>query len=1709
MKTVNNFIRVIFTMAFVYLGSFVNAQTTTWEGDVNNSWFTAGNWTNGIPDETKEAIIAPVAPGDKDCIVSVFTGGIAKKITIQDGGKLTMSNGSPALSVVPDQSDGIHIQEGGNLIVWGTINIHAENLVSERGLFIEGNCLVTGNLNIDDIQGQGVHLASTGLLDIDGGRVWVGNENKVWNDGMENHGTVNITEGGRFFVNDIVGTGIKNYGNIDSEGTINIGVNGDPNDIGGHGVYNYNIFTSTGDINITEAALDGIRNEGTIQLEGTINISEIGLHGILNTGDPSTISLTNDVELVVLNIGLVGLQNNQNTSFYYAPNSGSIHIDGTGNDGIKNLVGGVFDVAGPIFIGTNGSITTRAVENNQDFLIGDACSSLIYIGDGELGDVSGGMVNNGTIVYEDNQTGSLGENNGIVISKGGGALNITTDNGIYTTENQNIWKGCSSPDWDDANNWTDGSVPESDDVVIIQGEMDFDPNLNSSSTCLSVYIEEFANLTISDNGVLSVSSNETITIDNYGLLNNQGEINITRTNNSLAALANREIFINSGTVNITKGLVGLFSGLGSEFNNQPGGEIQIVNCWRAGDFFGEDQANAGLISVTGGTTGLSVYSKFTNATTGTVRVDGTSSIAFLSNSSEVGFTNHGTISLGLNSPLSDSAFELYNGGFENASTGVINIGSGEKGMIIRTSNLENNGLIEIDGLSGEAIEVQSGTSVTNSKDIHIGFFTPPAKGILVDGLLSNGEDASIFINTDHDNGLVVNSEFINNNSFFTNQGIMVNGDGNILGNGSFELRGDWENVGSNDLSTATLIFSGTNISNINNTSQILEINELDAAKMNNVLKLNSGLQVNGSINLSYGKIDLNAQVITLSADAVLSGETNTNYIFDSEGSGAGFISYSNTLDGSNGASFDAGNLGLSISLAGILEDFSVKRRHYSSVGGTNIINRTYEVDYSSFTGDITLIPSYLNSEQGAVDESSIGLFAVENGSLSEIVISDSDEVQNTVNYQNIAQKLELAFATSDRNMVWQGTVSSDWREPNNWNIFGIPNKLYNVEIPSGTPADPIIGPGFPMSGKSVYIATNATLTNTAVLKIDGSQSIGLVVIGDFYNVGNGVLKIDNTASNAIEIGENGNFENEANIIQDGTNNFGGRYLSNNGSFSNTGTIIINGSIDALPIFNGFSADLVNNGEINIGSDITSDFNASRCVWNLGVLENSDAGILNIVNHDETGISNAAGANMQNYGSINIGQDANALIVLDGIENAGDFWNYSVINIDNIARIGLVQNGGSFENAGTINIGQNFDTAIGDKGILASGNFENTGTINIDNTIDHAIGLFSSTADFYNLATINIGHTTSISGVGIEVPNTSVFQNLAGGIIDVKNTQNGLENYGTFNNAGDLYFDNTGQTGIYNESIFINTGTIGGEPKNVVLNSTLGGTLSPGFSPGWITFEGSLEFDPGAKLIIEVDGSGFGEKDRITAAEVVILDNLSLEVEVNYTPEDGDYIGFINASVIDGDFESVTLPAGWALVTGPEIGIKYSTVLPVDLISFKAQAKDQQVQLDWQTATEINNAGFEIWHSTDADDWQQAGFVEGLGNATTVHDYQFTHIHPETGENYYHLRQVDFDGRYEDSDIKLVNIDLRSEQSGITLFPNPSIDFINIQVDDSKSIERFQIIDINGQVVMVQDINEIDHTLKIGIDTLTPSTYTLVLFDTAGNAICKRFSKIRF
>ncbi|KAA0993660.1 T9SS type A sorting domain-containing protein [Dyadobacter aurulentus] len=112
-----------------------------------------------------------------------------------------------------------------------------------------------------------------------------------------------------------------------------------------------------------------------------------------------------------------------------------------------------------------------------------------------------------------------------------------------------------------------------------------------------------------------------------------------------------------------------------------------------------------------------------------------------------------------------------------------------------------------------------------------------------------------------------------------------------------------------------------------------------------------------------------------------------------------------------------------------------------------------------------------------------------------------------------------------------------------------------------------------------------------------------------------------------------------------------------------------------------------------------------------------------------------------------------------------------------------------------------------------------------------------------------------------------------------------------------------------------------------------------------------------------------------------------------------------------------------------------STLPVKLVRFEGiLAADGSARLEWETAEEYNNAGFEVQKSTDARQFENIGWVDGAGDIKVSKQYQFIDNQLVT-TSYYRLKQVDTDGQFSFSKIIRV-IPPNESLDRFTAFPNP-------------------------------------------------------------------------
>lgn len=456
----------------------------------------------------------------------------------------------------------------------------------------------------------------------------------------------------------------------------------------------------------------------------------------------------------------------------------------------------------------------------------------------------------------------------------------------------------------------------------------------------------------------------------------------------------------------------------------------------------------------------------------------------------------------------------------------------------------------------------------------------------------------------------------------------------------------------------------------------------------------------------------------------------------------------------------------------------------------------------------------------------------------------------------------------------------------------------------------------------VALITGGTFSNQSMISIGAESNVGLyglgILEGTFSNNSGGQLTIDGTSYNAVII-NSGTLNNQSTItmgsiqnVVNGIEIYGLGTVNNNTS----GSIIMDRIGGAGVFVNHWNAIFNNQGGISMRANVAVSGNFG--ILNKGTFNNTSGSIdINRVNTYGIQNSNFPGqtATFNNSATLTLGAIGSA--GNEGIRNQSFFNNNTggTITINQTNFYGIVNSTGTFTNSAAIHIGtmQN----VGFHGLNTGSTFINhiNGQINIDRSSD--VGLVCGSGNLTNHGTISIGANNSVGYWGLQIDFINSFTNSATGTIHIdRATQAGItliggdiNNYGTLV-VGALVPISQLLYGILPTPLLINhTGAvIKGTGTLSALNfSNTGGKISPGYSPGTMTFDAD-EFFSTSIIDIEIYGTNVGQFDKVVVNGTASLgSSTALEVSLGYTPAIGDQFQILSATTVTGTFSSTSLP----------------------------------------------------------------------------------------------------------------------------------------------------------------------------------------------------------
>jgi len=742
-----------------------------------------------------------------------------------------------------------------------------------------------------------------------------------------------------------------------------------------------------------------------------------------------------------------------------------------------------------------------------------------------------------------------------------------------------------------------------------------------------------------------------------------------------------------------------------------------------------------------------------------------------------------------------------------------------------------------------------------------------------------------------------------------------------------------------------------------------------------------------------------------------------------------------------------------------------------------------------------------------------------------VIIQDSDGVSNiaqnnilffysagtvTVGSGSAPIQLSESFAG---NRVWTGCNNGDWANPNNW---------YPKELPTSS-SGAFVNIVFQAPFISASTTANCKFldwSGGSSLNVDGTLTVaegGLDLPGDFTVNNNGNITVDG----GMTIGDNATLYNDGTL----TVNNGEFVMGNNAHLTNpfASTLTVadgNMTLGNTVVLDNIGDISVNQGTFEMGSggSITNDgfliIGLGGLHLNSGVTAQGDgyyslngsiegngtfmAGVSTVIMIGDENITIGKSATYYTLicnvdATVNLGPDAETTCNNDFTVFKGEFKNnYKPLTCGDVT----VFNGATLD----VSEGSTL-TANGSLTIKSGGHYEGSARIGGDLVND-------GTSNFRVLYFIGDGIsevfsspiTCSIleldkdfgSEVLLHTDITITGANLLGVVMEGGNLNLNGHNVEILNNnrlwddgnSRRIISSNGGEIFTTNTNAFNHPGWLGVRFGNTSELGDITVRRMPTAQPSVNgepsierTYVVATETNPGSSIQIEYE---------FQPAELNGLEMTDL-APYRYDEATSTWVQYpVTASQLSQNYRYVATttsdPSGtWTLgLTGG--------VLPVEMTYFSVIKSSGETLLTWQTATEINNEGFEIEHSTDGKHWDYIDFINGYGTTTETRDYTFTHKSPSAGVNYYRLRQLDFDGQFEYSEIR--SVDFGGNSGVIKVFPNPATHQVNIQLPEGFEQMSVQVFDASGKVIFTRRLERGDGLPGINVSEWKAGFYVL-------------------
>jgi Secretion system C-terminal sorting domain len=165
------------------------------------------------------------------------------------------------------------------------------------------------------------------------------------------------------------------------------------------------------------------------------------------------------------------------------------------------------------------------------------------------------------------------------------------------------------------------------------------------------------------------------------------------------------------------------------------------------------------------------------------------------------------------------------------------------------------------------------------------------------------------------------------------------------------------------------------------------------------------------------------------------------------------------------------------------------------------------------------------------------------------------------------------------------------------------------------------------------------------------------------------------------------------------------------------------------------------------------------------------------------------------------------------------------------------------------------------------------------------------------------------------------------------------------------------------------------------------------------------------------------------------------------------------------------------------------VLPVKLGSFTARQNGCNINLNWNSITELSLNAFVVEYSTDGRNYRAVGTVTGRGDNSV---YNFAH-QPAAGRAYYRLKMTDLDGQFKFSSVIAMNASCKGKN--LLIYPNPASSLVNVNLSGYTGTVSGKLYNNLGQLMLTRVL--LNGTNSIATERLANGTYALIVGEEKG------------